>query len=685
VIHGGRWVSVGGPPPAGAADLASTPDGTFLLVAGSPGRPVLPNDDLIAALTAAGPLGDRTVCLAAPWSPPAELIRMAAGLADHLRADVQVAVGLPTRAADGHTCRFFDGAGRPTWEPWLRRFTASWRLRRVIPADWRAASRPGPAAGTGPGVVRALAGWELEAIPAGLWLRPAGAPADAAVVLRPPDLRRPLLIVGVRDRPAPEAVWEHLTVILDDLPPSERAALGLLVAFRDDPRGDATARALARTHGLDQPEPDGATAATAAAPLAAHAVSAPSGAHAAVHTAPGPVAAVPHDHPTALTESANLRAELDPPAPAAQNHSTPITASTTVRTKSDPTAPDPHNHSTGTTASAKLRTHPEPPAPTPHNNPTAASATLRTQPASAAPDPHNHPTKSTASTTLRTHPEPTAPDPHNNPSAASAIVRTEAGAAAPVPLGRRGPGPVAGYVPRLATAEDRAVLRVLAGEHFQRYASRVEQVVAGLPGLRAACAGDDRADVVVDLVAVLLHHVDEDAPMSRADLVAAARRGAEGPAASFLACLGSGLRRLPTHRGPVVLAADAGVHALVPGAVLSEPAAVPALAGVDVDLAAPVELAVWSSTGRRTAVFGGRGEEPQVVFPPGTRFSVLEVAADGARVLLRETSGGEGTDGKARDRLLAWCQQRDAVPEDGRRAVDRPHRFRLAPGGTCDD
>ncbi|GLY73796.1 hypothetical protein Airi01_020630 [Actinoallomurus iriomotensis] len=559
-LAGGRWLAADGVPSGAVTDLASAPDGTHLLVVGTPEHPVLTVADLAAALVPgaeeppgpAVPLDGQAVCLAAPWASPAELTRMGAGLSDLLRTDVRLAVGLPTRTTGGHTCRFLDASGQwPTWEPWLRELTASWRLRQVLPSGWRAWAEP-PPGDVGPGVLRVLAGWELEAVPAGLWLRPAKTPAGDSR-LHPPDLRRPVLIVGARDRSVPEAVWRELPGVLADLPEAERAHLALVGAFRADPRSEAAARAFAETHalewaGLDLP------------------------------------AAVPETRAPAV------------PAPVGQ-----------------PAA--------GLDA--------------------AASPTVRTESGDGVPDPTLRPAR---------------------------VLRS--GVAASEEFQGSTPG-------------DRAAFRALAGEHFLRYASRVDQAIARLPGLRAA-SGDDRTD----LVAVLLYQADVGEPMSRAELVAAARRGDGGPAGAVLACLGSGLRRLPCHRGPVLLGAALERTAFAvyePGAVVTEPAPVAAITAADADLAAPVEIAVWSSTGRRPAVFAGPGDEPQVVFPPGTRFVLLDTP--GPRVLLREMSGAEpdrAQDRKARDRLLAWLERRDATSPEGWRAVGRPGRFHVAPGVPAD-
>jgi hypothetical protein len=607
-IAAGCWVTADGHAPDAAA-IASVPDGMFLLAAGSPDRPDLTTAELAAALTKIGPLDARTLTFAAPWSPPAELARMAAALSDLLGGDVRAAVGLPTGAASRV---LLDAAGRPTWEPWLLELTASRTRHGVFPSAWRT-GRSDDTATEGPrlAVIRSLADWELEAIPAGLWLRPAEGPATVGPRPRPPDHRRPLLIVGAEDQPVPEAIWEELMRVLTDLPHSPEARLGMLAAFPPDPANDAVARFVARMHGLEwlgREAPPVRVPAVLAAPVRGG-VPAPAPAPAATSRADGDV---------------------------------PVTASLPPGALPDPgVRTDP----TGTDAHASAAVHPAPAVPAPA--PAVPAPSVLSVPAPAVPAP-----------SVLSVPAPAVP------SVAAPAVRT-----VPAPC-------------RPATAEDRTALRALVGARFQRCAGRVDQVVTRMPGLRASL--DD--DVRTDLIAVLLHHLDAGAPLSRAELVAAARRGDTGSPAAFLSCLASGLRHLPSHRGPVLLAAhEHDLTAYVPGQVLTEPAAIAGVPAVDVDLAAPVELAVWSDTGRRTVLFGGPDVEPEVVFPPGTLFSVIRILeGTPARVLLRETTGADDPAGvrdhQAGERLLTWLEKRDGLPPGRMRPLDRPERFHLTPG-----
>ncbi|WP_035792386.1 hypothetical protein [Kitasatospora mediocidica] len=200
-------------------------------------------------------------------------------------------------------------------------------------------------------------------------------------------------------------------------------------------------------------------------------------------------------------------------------------------------------------------------------------------------------------------------------------------------------------------------------------------------------------------MAVLLHHLDAPHPASRAELARAARSSTPGPLTPVLACLGSGLRRLPSHHGAVLLGAQAGPDALrhyTPGAILTEPAPLPGFPSHEIELGTPVEFAVWSTTGRRTLVFATPGEEPEVVFAPGTRFCVLDQLPppeEGGpiRVLLRELgadgpeqAGANERDQQTAERLRGWLARRDALSAAQLRATGRPLHAGLTPGVTVD-
>jgi hypothetical protein len=160
-----------------------------------------------------------------------------------------------------------------------------------------------------------------------------------------------------------------------------------------------------------------------------------------------------------------------------------------------------------------------------------------------------------------------------------------------------------------------------------------------MPALRGAQVDAARTD----LVAVHLYLGGDDGELP----------DVEDPG-SYIACLTSGLYRLPSYRGVAVrggLAADGGLERFLPGAVIHEPGPVSALPiGVAAGLSAAAGgYVIWSSTGRRVRPLLGSGAgaaSDEVVFPPGTAFRVLDIrSADPAPiVLLSEVPGARPDD-----------------------------------------
>ncbi|WP_405003378.1 hypothetical protein OHV13_02370 [Kitasatospora purpeofusca] len=242
-----------------------------------------------------------------------------------------------------------------------------------------------------------------------------------------------------------------------------------------------------------------------------------------------------------------------------------------------------------------------------------------------------------------------------------------------------------------SSAAERDTVRAQLGDHYHRCTGRVELLATRLPGLRSTSQDDFKPD----LAAVLLHHTDAGVPATRAALIAAARSG-DPELRPFLRCLGSGLRRLPSHHGAVLLGAGAGLD---PESVLAhyptgrqfrEPAPLAGLTAPGAELpGSSVEFLVWSATGRRTSVFDPTDGPAQAAFPPGTAFTVVgQVPADGDRpacVLLRE-SGGDPSERNRNSltRLRAWLERRAAMPPAERPRADAPERFHLTPGVHLD-
>lgn len=221
-------------------------------------------------------------------------------------------------------------------------------------------------------------------------------------------------------------------------------------------------------------------------------------------------------------------------------------------------------------------------------------------------------------------------------------------------------------------------LRRTLGSRFDSYASAVSRLLAQRPGLRG---GEETAHtvrfseaVITDLVAVRAYA--EGASQGFDQALRAGHLGAFRP---YAGCIVSGLRRLPTYRGPVLTSAtldDAQWERYRVGEVLTERGLLHALATPFVELPGTVEFFVMALTARRTGFLtGGEGPEQQcVIFPPDTSFKVIG-AAEG-RVLLREVNGaGGGQDHAALDRLTEVAANRDTVAPRRRQELETPARF----------
>ncbi|MFJ4184387.1 hypothetical protein [Kitasatospora sp. NPDC089509] len=681
----------------------ATPPGTTPLLVGTPAQPVLaPEEFADAALSL--PTGTDQLVVTAPWADPGALAVLSGTLAERLGRPVHASIGLPVAHEGVHTARMLDHRGATTWEPYLIRLTSTSR-HDTVGAAWRNGGASWQT--VGPAVFHAFPFWCLEAVPAGLWLRPEPPYAWAPRLLRP-DPARPLLVVGERARLITHDTWEQLSALLDQLPAPGVRGFGLLLHGLVDAASESSARFFARMHGLVWLNPP------------ARAVGGRPGGPGGVAGVAGPAPALPTGYAVGGGgfggPSAPPRSTLPagggpgfvtgPVAPAAPG----------IPTSADPdllppTAP-PAGLATssgagpvgGPAAPAEVTATASAAAGTPATERPAAPP-VAAEPAVPAPESADEPEPPVEEPVEAPVPTPTEAA---TPTAAAALAKAEAPEtpevaetpAAPTPapppslaLAARYFGPAdAMALPSVSSAADRDAFRALLGEQYQRGAGRVEPAVTRLPGLRST----GRDDVKPDLVAVLLHHEGADVPAGRDAVIAEARGGTPGPLAPYFTCLASGLRRLPSHHGAVLLGTDLPsevLEAYPPGLTLVEPAPVTGLSSPAAELGTAVEFVVWSTTGRRTAVFGADGDVPQVAFPPGTGFTVVDaVPGDGparpARVLLRETGGSATTgpdaerDRSARDRLRAWLERRDRVAPADRRAVARPERFRLTPGAA---
>ncbi|MEV0405348.1 hypothetical protein [Actinoallomurus sp. NPDC050550] len=231
---------------------------------------------------------------------------------------------------------------------------------------------------------------------------------------------------------------------------------------------------------------------------------------------------------------------------------------------------------------------------------------------------------------------------------------------------------------RRSTEAERAEFRTLAKPVWERHSAAVNRAMTRMPALRGPQVDAARTD----LVAVHLYlsgGLDELGP----------RDAADGVPDGYIACLGSGLSRLPSYRGVAVRGglSDGDLTRFVPGGIVREPRPVSALpiGAADGLPTAAGGYVIWSSTGRRVRPLLGAAPgaaSDEVVFPPGAVFRVLDVRSAGQAptVLLVEVVGGasaedrpgglSGADRAALDRLDE-ALRRHASQADGGTAARR--------------
>ncbi|MEU8718615.1 hypothetical protein [Streptomyces sp. NPDC048663] len=178
---------------------------------------------------------------------------------------------------------------------------------------------------------------------------------------------------------------------------------------------------------------------------------------------------------------------------------------------------------------------------------------------------------------------------------------------------------------------------------WRLYGDRYREAMAATRSLRHdGTARSNGVDELADLAAVHLYLTDEWEKLDDALSV-----GKVGGHLSLARCLASGLRRLASYRGAVIVR----TNTVGPVAewyrgnqFLTEQAFWTASASAATLRAGGPAFVVWSLTARRTAAVTPHTPE-QVIFLPGTRFKVLRVI-DGRQplVLMRELFPQETTE-----------------------------------------
>jgi hypothetical protein len=220
------------------------------------------------------------------------------------------------------------------------------------------------------------------------------------------------------------------------------------------------------------------------------------------------------------------------------------------------------------------------------------------------------------------------------------------------------------------------------------------------PGLRSAAAGESIDAVATDFAAVIDYLSDD---RQRA---AAALRSGTAARDPRVACVLSGLRRLPSFTGAVFSSAslpgaEASGYAI--GRVLVEPSFLDASSSPQAALDGEIEYVIWSQTGKRVAALLAEAGRDEVIFAAGTSYRVLRVdpAASGAglRVFLRELAIShqpgdtalvvsapgplDETDQKVLERLTPAAALRDRAAASDQARVGRP--VTASPIGLNDD
>jgi hypothetical protein len=676
--------------PAEAA--AARPGDLFHAVPVDPKRPAVIvgvpwGEDVLASevaeVLAALPAAVRSGVRLAPGGRR-DLLPLGRAVAAELKAEVEVATGVPLFAADsplgtyGVRSVLVGPDGAPRWLPFVDAVLCPppAPARPAPGPDGPAAPGPAPAPrllrwtsplpdprGPEDGVLHLSDTWRATITRAGLWVdRRDGPPPPWSA--RPVSSEGPTVELGVSGDRLDDSLWPVLSRLLGRLPADLRTRTTLHV-HATPPDGGLALRTLAADHALRvirfttapaaRPGPrgrggavtevggtgSGGTGSGGTGSGGASATRAPGGAGAPGASA-APAARGTGDAPRApkppspIATGSTALPVAPRPAPV-----TGVPVSTAVSGSAGPAAAAAVASAPAVPVTETARSAPRPPA-IPKSRAGSSAPAARTTPEPSA--------KSAAKSAAEPASEPTAgPVPEPVAEAAAEPAPAPAPAVDPVPepvavgvavaVPEPGPGPAADHplpdVPvsprHRSTAPERAAFRALAGTRWERQGAAVRT-----PAPLAVEQDAARAD----LVAVRLYLQDDDGPLGHRALTESLRSGARR-LVPYAGCLASGLARLPAYRGAVLRGRGdaAGLHALRPGQVLRDPAP---LSGLPfgpgrTEPVAGVGFAIWSITGRRVGQLPDAFDE--VVFAPGTAFTVLGVRAAGASgplVLLRQ-------------------------------------------------
>ena len=187
--------------------------------------------------------------------------------------------------------------------------------------------------------------------------------------------------------------------------------------------------------------------------------------------------------------------------------------------------------------------------------------------------------------------------------------------------------------------KERDWMRRNLSKQYDATASSVARLLSEYPGLRAGSSASD-IGVLTDLVALRLYLTGKIGGLDEA-----VRAAKVGPHVPLARCVASGLRRLPSYRGPLRTRAsltEEQVRWYGARGLVTEWSFLPALATGAIGLPGDAEILIWSMSARRTGLFDPSLPD-QAVFQPGTSFKVLsaESGSEGPRIQLRELTRTE--------------------------------------------
>ncbi|MCA1191272.1 hypothetical protein [Saccharopolyspora sp. 6V] len=176
---------------------------------------------------------------------------------------------------------------------------------------------------------------------------------------------------------------------------------------------------------------------------------------------------------------------------------------------------------------------------------------------------------------------------------------------------------------RASNGGEQSRFTTAAGPSFSDALATVNAAMASWPALRQ----DDSPGAKADFVAVCLYLGRGEGGAEQVN--AAIRGGVQPELDGHLPCLVSGIRRLPTHRRPVlrqgVLKGTAEENS-TPGTLFVEPGFLSASMNLDVTVpGALVDVLIWPHRARRTSELALNRPMDEVVFLAGTRFKTLAV------------------------------------------------------------